>query len=97
MLENWVWEEKSLRMMSGHFKNGSPIPAALLQNLIASKNANVGAKTLGQIFLATYDLMLHSRGKADTATIAKDLYRELLGIEVINGTNRAATIKHLSK
>ena len=97
MLENWVWEAESLNLMSGHFKDGSPIPSDLLQNLIASKSANEGANSLRQIFLATYDFMLHTRGKADTMAIAKDLYRELLGIERINGTNIGANLVHLSK
>lgn len=87
MLENWVWEAESLKLMSGHFKDGSPIPSDLLKNLVASKSANEGAKSLRQMFFATYDFMLHTRGKADTLAIAKDLYRELLGIERINGTS----------
>ena len=97
MLENWVWEEESLKLMSGHFKDGSPIPSDLLKNLVASKSANEGGKSLRQMFFATYDFMLHTRGKADTVTIAKDLYRELLGIERINGTNFGANFGHLSK
>merc|ERR1719430_1595709 len=95
MLENWVWEAESLKLMSGHFEDGSPIPSDLLENLVASKSANQGGLLLGQIFLATYDLRLHTRGKADTMAIAKDLYRELLGIESINGTNKGATFGHL--
>ena len=83
MLENWVWEAESLKLMSGHFKDGSPIPSDLLENLVASKSANQGAILMRQMFLATYDFMLHTRGKADTMAIAKDLYRELLGIERI--------------
>ena len=97
MLENWVWEAESLNLMSGHFKDGSPIPSDLLENLVASKSANQGGFLLRQIFLATYDIMLHTRGKADTMAIAKDLRRELLGIESINGTNKGATFRHLSK
>merc|ERR1719209_2067829 len=95
MLENWVWEAESLKLMSGHFKDGSPIPTDLLKNLVASKSANEGGKSLRQMFYATYDFMLHTRGKADTVTIAKDLYRELLGIERINGTNIGAILGHL--
>ena len=57
MLQNWVWEEESLKMMSGHYKDGSPIPTNLLKNLVASKSVNEGAKSLGQMFTATYVTM----------------------------------------
>ena len=97
MLENWVWEEESLKLMSGHFKDDSPIPADLLKNLVASKSANEGGKSLRQMFYATFDFMVHTRGEADTMKIAKDLYREILGIERIDGTNTGANLGHLSK
>jgi Zn-dependent oligopeptidase len=96
MLENWVWEEESLKMMSGHFKDGKPIPTNLLKNLVASKSANEGGKSLRQMFYATFDLMLHTRGEADTMKLAKDVYMDLLGIERIDGTNIAAKLGHLS-
>ena len=97
MLENWVWEEESLKLMSGHFKDGSPIPTDLLKNLVASKSANEGGKSLRQMFFATYDFMVHTRGEADTVQLAKVLYKELLGIEKIEGTNIGANLGHLSK
>ena len=95
MLENWVWEEESLRMMSGHYRDGSPIPEELLEKLVASRTANSGGTNLRQIYFGTYDMMLHTRGQADTRKIARDLYHDLLGIETINGTNLGANFGHL--
>jgi len=95
MLENWVWEEESLKMMSGHYKDGSPIPLDLLKNLVASKASNSGASNLRRIFYATLDLKLHTTGEVDIMQLAKNLYKDLLGMELINGTNMAAPFRHL--
>lgn len=42
VLENWVWEKETLRRMSGHYKDGSPIPEHMLDKLIASRVASTG-------------------------------------------------------
>ena len=55
MLENWVWKEESLRLMSKHYKDGTPLPKEMLHKLVASKNANAGGFNLRQVFLATVD------------------------------------------
>ena len=53
MLENWVWEEESLRLMSKHYKDGTDLPKEMLDKLVASKNANAGGFTLRQVMQVT--------------------------------------------
>eukprot|EP00090_Calanus_glacialis_P014702 TRINITY_DN23551_c0_g1_i1.p1 TRINITY_DN23551_c0_g1~~TRINITY_DN23551_c0_g1_i1.p1 ORF type:complete len:572 (-),score=137.44 TRINITY_DN23551_c0_g1_i1:79-1626(-) len=95
MLENWVWEEESLKMMSGHYRDGSAIPQDLLSNLLKSRTANIGGKSMRQIYFGIFDQQLHTRDKVDTEQLANSLYRELMGIEQIEGTNMAASFGHL--
>ena len=95
MLENWVWQEESLQLMSSHFKTKEPIPTETLTKLVASQNSFAGALALRQMFYATYDQMLHTRAKADSAAIAKVLYKELFGIDRIDGGNIGASLSQL--
>ena len=98
MLENWVWQEESLRLMSAHYKDGRPLPKEMLDKLVASKNANAGGFNLRQVFLATFDQRLHTMNTTpDTAQLVRDSYKEIVGIEPIEGTNFAAIFGHLGK
>ena len=97
MLENWVWEEDSLKMMSKHYKDGSPIPKDLLKHLIASRTANNGGKQLLQIFYASFDFLVHTKSYTDTLHLSKNLFKNILGIRRIEGTNVGATFNHLGK
>lgn len=95
MLENWVWEAESLSKLAGHYKTGAPLPKDLLSGLVASRTSMAGSLFIRQLFFATYDHMLHTRGKADSSQLARDLYREMLGIEEIEGGNTGAVLGHL--
>ena len=63
MLENWCWEKEPLDRMSGHYKDGSPIPDDLLSALIKSRKANAGVFNLRQILLGTFDQTIHTMEK----------------------------------
>ena len=97
MLENWVWQKDSLKLMSGHYQDNSSIPDDLVKNLINSKKANEGGRSLIQMFLGTFDITIHTMAEADTVELGRDIYRDLLGIERINGTNIGANLGHLSE
>ena len=97
MLENWVWQEESLRLMSRHYQDNSSIPDHLLKSLVNSKKANEGGKSLRQMFFGTFDLTIHTREEADTMKVGREIYMDLLGIERINGTNIGSTLGHLGE
>jgi Zn-dependent oligopeptidase len=63
MLENWVWEKESLKLMSKHFKDGSAIDDSLLDDLIRSREASAGYFNLRQILFAKIDQIFHSNPK----------------------------------
>ena len=97
MLENWVWEEETLKMMSGHYQDHSTtIPKELLDKLVASRKANAGSFNLRQIILGTFDQRIHTADKADTQQVYSDTYREIMGIEVPSGTNMPANFGHMA-
>ncbi|GAB1605460.1 thimet oligopeptidase-like [Argonauta hians] len=95
MLENWVWEEEPLRKMSKHYKDGSPIPDELLQNLKKSRKANAGAFNLRQMLIGQFDQTVHTQAEADTKKVFDDLSLKLLNIPCTPGTNFSATFSHI--
>ena len=59
MLENWVWNKKILKILSGHYKSGAKIPDELAEALISSKKHFSGYDAARQLSLALFDMELH--------------------------------------
>lgn len=96
MLENWCWEKEPLKRMSSHFEDSSPLPEEMLDTLIKSRYANTGVFNLRQILLGSFDQAIHTREKADTASIMAQLSQEIMKIPATPGTNMSASFGHLA-
>lgn len=58
MLEEWLWEPEILQNITSHYKTKEPLPRALIDAKVASKNAFSGRDTLRQLQFATYSLKI---------------------------------------
>jgi thimet oligopeptidase len=95
IFENWVWEPKILKSISGHYKTGKPLPDDLLNRMIEAKNLNSGLRYLGQVFYASIDQTYHDAKKDDTAAAYGKLYKAIRMIPLPQNTNPAAGFGHL--
>ncbi len=96
MLENWVWDAKILRMLSGHYKTGKQLPSKMIKQMIAARDFNQGYFYERQIVLGKTDLALHmSSSVSDVNDVYSDMYRKILTVEPLKGTHWMAGFGHL--
>ncbi len=58
-LENWCHQPEALSFISGHVETGEPLPAALLEKMLAAKNFQSGMQMVRQLEFALFDFRLH--------------------------------------
>jgi len=68
ILEHWAWQPDVLARFARHHATGEPIPRAMVERLVASRDLDVALKTLRQCYLGLMDLGLH--GPEETRDIA---------------------------
>jgi len=76
-MENFAWEPAVLRMLSGHYETGAPLPDELLDKLQASRTFHAGLSMVRQLELALFDLRLHAEYDTQTGC---DLYALLADV-----------------
>ncbi|RLQ21987.1 oligopeptidase A [Seongchinamella sediminis] len=58
-LENWCWEPEALAFISGHYQTGEPLPAEMLDRMLAARNFNSAMQMARQLEFALFDFQLH--------------------------------------
>ncbi|MEK7389411.1 MAG: M3 family metallopeptidase, partial [Elusimicrobiota bacterium] len=95
MMENFAWEKEVLTEVSGHWETGEPLPAPLLDKMIAARRFNMGLSTLRQIALASADMALFSLVPKDPSATFNEVYARVMGNPLPPGSNMAASFGHL--
>ena len=64
IMEHWTWDPVVLGRFARHFRTGEPIPADLVERMVAARRLNIGLKTLVQVFYGQVDVSIHD-GRAE--------------------------------
>jgi thimet oligopeptidase len=82
MLENWVWDEEMLGILSGHYKDSKKkLPKEHLDNLLKAKQHLIAYDSTRQFCIALFDLQLHTKKIKDVSGLFDKLMYEYTGIK----------------
>lgn len=97
VLENWVWDEKILNMISGHYTDTTKkLPKELLEKMLVAKNFGQGYFYSRQLTFGLFDLEIHSaQGAVRVDDVYNRLFKELIGVEPLKGVHFPGTFGHM--
>ena len=78
VLENWCYEEESLKLFATHYETGEVIPMELIEKIKASSTFHEGMQTLRQISFGLLDMAWHG---VDPSNITDVKQHELKAFE----------------
>ncbi|KAK8947919.1 hypothetical protein KSP40_PGU009451 [Platanthera guangdongensis] len=92
LLENWCYENVSLKMMSGLNKdNTKSISTEMCKLLKRKRDFFLGLKLKQEILICLFDQIIHSSESIDIVELVKDLHpKVMLGIPLLEGINPAS-------
>ncbi len=94
ILEHWAWQPAVLARFARHHATGAPIPALLVDRLVASRDLNVGLTTLRQCTLGMMDLGLHGDAAVDPDAVDRAAHART-GFPYHEGTHHPTSFGHL--
>lgn len=98
MLEYWVWNEKTLPLLSEHYETKEPIPEETLKSLVRSKDFLMGYFTANQLVYAIFDNRLHRfypQGDEEICNLFLKIKKEYTGTELPRSSRFPAGFGHL--
>jgi Zn-dependent oligopeptidase len=81
MFEYWCWEKNSIKKLSKHYITGKPLDDKIIENLIKTKKIIKSIKIRRQIYLTTFDMLIHSDQNIINNATEQSLYKLLKKIK----------------
>ncbi|MDY2587446.1 M3 family metallopeptidase [Winogradskyella aquimaris] len=79
ILENWCYEEETLKLFATHYETGEVIPMDLIEKIKASATFHEGMQTLRQLSFGMLDMAWHANENLETITSVKQHEIEAFG------------------
>lgn len=96
LMENFIWSPEVLAEVSGHWKDGTPLPDELRRRLEAARGFQSGLNYAGWIAIAALDQAFHAAVPDDVAAAFNQAYSAATGIPVTPGTRPVASLPHMT-
>lgn len=97
LLEHWVWDEKVLKEISGHYKDTTKkIPDELLEKMIKLRDFNQADLYMRQLLLAQFDMKVHtSKSEIDINKSYRELAKSLMNLDIPDYVQFASGFNHI--
>ena len=95
IMEHWCWNAEVLTRFARHHSTGEPIPASLVEKLVAARSLNVGVSTLRQAQFGLLDMWLHGPGEDKDLD---EIHRRAVDVSLLpfhEGTFFPASFEHM--
>lgn len=99
MLEEWLWDPRTLATFARHYQTGEPIPAALVRQMRRASEFGKALDVRQQMVLARVSLSYHDRNPDafDTTALWKEIHDRYVPIPFVDGTARQASFPHVAQ
>ena len=98
ILENWATEKEYLDMWAVHYKTGEPIPAALVEKIVAAKNYLAAYSNIRQLSFGLTDMAWHTLTEPYMGEVEPFEVKSMESVQVtpvVKGTAMASSFTHI--
>ena len=98
IMENWATEKEYLDMWAVHYQTGEPIPAELVEKIVASKNFLAAYSNLRQLSFGLSDMAWHtlvSPYNGDVQEFEREAMSAVQVVPTVDGTAMSPAFTHI--